>query len=96
MSNFIESIVCEKIYTPKDFEQRFNSYNGATFGLSPTLMQSNYFRPQNKDRQVENLYFAGSSVHPGAGVPIVLTSAKLAAENILMDYGAQKSSAKGY
>ena len=96
MKNFRDSIVCEKIYTPKDFENRFNAHNGATFGLSPTLLQSNYFRPQNKDRRIESLYFAGSSVHPGAGVPIVLTSAKLAVENILMDFGSQKSKAKSY
>ena len=86
MDNFREHIVYEKTYTPKDFEQKFNTYNGATFGLAPTLMQSNYFRPQNKFSKIDNLYFAGSSVHPGAGVPIVLTSAKLAVENILMDF----------
>lgn len=86
MDNFRESIVYEKIYTPKDFESKFNTHNGATFGLAPTLLQSNYFRPQNKFKQIDNLYFAGSSVHPGAGVPIVLTSAKLAVENILMDH----------
>lgn len=86
MDNFRDHIVFEKTYTPKDFKEKFNTYNGATFGLSPTLMQSNYFRPQNKFKEIENLYFAGSSVHPGAGVPIVLTSAKLAVENIRMDF----------
>lgn len=86
MEKIREDIVFEKVYTPKDFEERFNAYNGATFGLAPTLMQSNYFRPQNKSKTVDNLYFAGSSIHPGAGVPIVLTSAKLAVENILIDY----------
>ncbi len=92
MDNFKERIVYEKIYTPKDFESKFNAYNGATFGLAPTLMQSNYFRPQNKFKQIKNLYFTGSSVHPGAGVPIVLTSAKLAVENILMDHQAPVTS----
>lgn len=80
-----DNIVYEKVYTPKDFEKRFNAYNGATFGLAPTLMQSNYYRPHNKFSKVEGLYFAGSSVHPGAGVPIVLTSAKLAVEEICKD-----------
>lgn len=80
-----EHIVFESIVTPRDFETRFNAYNGATFGLAPTLMQSNYFRPHIKSPSCANLYFAGSSVHPGAGVPIVLTSAKLAAEDILSE-----------
>jgi Phytoene dehydrogenase and related proteins len=75
----------EKIFTPNDFETEFNAYNGATFGLAPTLLQSNYYRPHNKYKYAKNLYFTGSSVHPGAGVPIVLTSAKLAYEEILKD-----------
>ena len=85
MENFKDHVEFEKIYTPLDFESRFNAYNGATFGLAPTLLQSNYFRPQGKSKKVDDLYFVGSSVHPGAGVPIVLTSAKLAVENIMMD-----------
>lgn len=80
--NFVE---VEKIYTPNDFEEKFNAYNGATFGLAPTLMQSNYFRPHNKSSYTDNLYFCGSSVHPGAGVPIVLTSAKLAVSELEKD-----------
>lgn len=75
----IENLVeVEKIYTPNNFESNFNAMNGATFGLAPTLLQSNYFRPHNKFKYCENLYFAGSSVHPGAGVPIALTSGKIA------------------
>lgn len=75
-----------KIFTPETFQEKFNLQYGATFGLKPTLLQSNYFRPQNKSKALSGLYFAGSSNHPGAGVPIVLTSAKLAVEEILKDY----------
>lgn len=84
--NLKESIEYIKVFTPKDFENQFNLKHGATFGLKPTLKQSNYFRPQNKSRYVDNLYFCGSSNHPGAGVPIVLTSAKLAVEEIMKDF----------
>ena len=80
-----ENISYESIYTPKMFEQNFNAYNGATFGLRPTLFQSAYFRPHNKFDYAENLYFCGSSVHPGAGVPTVLQSAKLSVEELLRD-----------
>lgn len=78
-------IVSESYMTPKDFEKRFNAYNGATFGLKPTLKQSNYYRPHNKFSATTNLYFCGSSTHPGAGVPIVMQSAKLAVEEVLRD-----------
>lgn len=80
-----EDIISESYTTPNDFESRFNAYNGATFGLRPTLTQSNHFRPQAKAKKVDNLYFTGSSTHPGAGVPIVLTSAKIATEELMLD-----------
>lgn len=80
-----EHIVSETLITPKDFSERFNAYDGATFGLKPTLKQSNYYRPHNKFSAAENLYFCGSSTHPGAGVPIVMQSAKLAVEELLRD-----------
>lgn len=83
--NVRDSIVSETIITPNDFEEKFNAYNGATFGLRPTLRQSNHFRPQVKQPQLQNLYFAGSSVHPGAGVPIVMLSAKIAANQLMKD-----------
>ena len=80
-----DHIAFERAYTPLDFAERFNAHRGATFGLRPTLRQSNYWRPHNKAEACEGLYFCGSSVHPGAGVPIVLLSAKLAAEELMRD-----------
>ena len=80
-----EHIVVEKVYTPKSFATEFNSAYGATFGLKPTLKQSNYFRPHNKYPYADNLYFSGASVHPGAGVPIVLTSGMLTAQEVQKD-----------
>jgi phytoene desaturase len=80
-----EHIEFERIYTPTMFKENFNAYNGATFGLRPSLFQSAYFRPHNKFDYADNLYFCGSSVHPGAGVPTVLTSAKLSVEELLKD-----------
>lgn len=82
-----EHIVSESYMTPNDFATRFNAYNGACFGLRPTLTQSNHLRPQSKATSCENLYFTGSSTHPGAGVPIVLLSAKIATEELLLDDG---------
>ncbi|GGJ84715.1 dehydrosqualene desaturase [Lentibacillus kapialis] len=80
-----QEIVTETYMTPKDFESKFNAYNGACFGLQPTLSQSNHLRPQSKATHCKNLYFTGSSTHPGAGVPIVLLSAKIAAQELIHD-----------
>ena len=83
--NIEQEIISESYITPVDFKERFNAYHGATFGLQPTLLQSNHMRPQSKANHCENLYFTGSSTHPGAGVPIVLLSAKIAAQELILD-----------
>ena len=80
-----QEIVAETHFTPLDFESRFNAYNGAAFGLQPTLSQSIHKRPQSKSPSCSNLYFTGSSTHPGAGVPIVLLSAQIAARELIQD-----------
>ncbi|MCJ7688589.1 MAG: FAD-dependent oxidoreductase, partial [Clostridiaceae bacterium] len=78
-----KNIIHEKYLTPKDLKDSFNSYGGAAFGLSHTLTQTNYFRPHLKLKWIKNLYFVGSSVHPGTGVSIVLLSSKLVVQEIL-------------
>jgi phytoene desaturase len=70
-------IVSSRILTPQDFNDRLNSYRGAAFGLEPVLTQSAWFRPHNQSEEVENLYLVGAGTHPGAGVPGVLSSAKI-------------------
>ncbi|MBL8212216.1 MAG: phytoene desaturase [Bryobacterales bacterium] len=73
-----ESIVTERMFTPLDFEQTLDSYRGAGFSFEPIFTQSAWFRPHNHSEDVEHLYFAGAGTHPGAGVPGVLSSAKIA------------------
>ncbi|UJL46162.1 phytoene desaturase [Virgibacillus sp. NKC19-16] len=83
--NIEDDIATETYMTPEDFAAKFHAYNGACFGLRPTLTQSNHLRPQSKAKKCDNLYFTGSSTHPGAGVPIVLLSAKIATEELILD-----------
>lgn len=76
-------IVSETIITPMDWQQHVHAHYGATFGLAPTLRQSNNFRPQPKSKHIHHLYHTGSSIHPGAGIPIVMMSAQLCVNEIL-------------
>lgn len=94
LENIGNRIEKEWIYTPKDFESKFSAYNGATFGLQPTLRQSNHFRPQAKCHTCEGLYFAGSGTHPGAGVPITLESGKICAGELIRDAEHGKSESR--
>ncbi|MFW5660076.1 MAG: FAD-dependent oxidoreductase, partial [Oceanicaulis sp.] len=59
------------------FEGRLNSMRGAAFGLEPVLTQSAWFRAHNKSEDVDGLYLVGAGTHPGAGVPGVLSSARV-------------------
>jgi phytoene desaturase len=69
-------IVTERIVTPVDFATDYLSRHGAGFSVAPTLRQSAWLRFHNR-AALPGLYLVGAGTHPGAGVPGVLTSAKL-------------------
>ena len=70
-------IVSKRIVTPLDFESQLDAYAGSAFQFEPILTQSAWFRPHNVSEDVRGLYLVGAGTHPGAGVPGVLSSAKL-------------------
>ncbi|MGE0857598.1 MAG: phytoene desaturase family protein [Gammaproteobacteria bacterium] len=72
-----EEIVTSRITTPLDFEARYLSIQGAAFGLEPRLFQSAWFRPHNASEELGGLYLVGAGTHPGAGLPGVLSSARV-------------------
>ncbi len=72
-----DAIVSERIMTPQDFRDDLLSLKGAAFSLEPIISQTAYFRPHNKSEDIENLFLVGAGTHPGAGVPGVLSSARV-------------------
>jgi phytoene desaturase len=70
-------IVTSRLLTPQDFRDRLLSVNGAAFSLEPQLFQSAWFRPHNVSEEVEGLFLVGAGTHPGAGVPGVVSSARI-------------------
>ena len=72
-----DCVVSSRIMTPLDFRDRLLSVHGAAFGLEPLLMQSAWFRPHNRSEDIERLYMVGAGTHPGAGLPGVLSSARV-------------------
>jgi phytoene desaturase len=70
-------VVTSRLLTPQDFQDRLSSYRGAAFGLEPILTQSAWFRPHNRSEEVDRLYLVGAGTHPGAGLPGVLSSARM-------------------
>ena len=70
-------IVSERVMTPLDFQTRLLSFRGAGFGMEPVLWQSAWFHPNNACEHIDRLFMVGASTHPGAGIPGVITSAKV-------------------
>jgi phytoene desaturase len=70
-------IVSSLVTTPQDFKDRYLSVKGAAFSLAPTLLQSAWFRPNNRSEDVRGLFLVGAGTQPGAGLPGVLSSARI-------------------
>lgn len=77
MPGFEDHLVTSRVMTPVDFRDELCSIHGAAFGLEPILLQSAYFRPHNRSEDIENLFLVGAGTHPGAGLPGVVTSARI-------------------
>ena len=77
MPNLKSNIVEEFYLTPDYFEKELNTKYGSGFSIQPKFTQSAYFRFHNKSEIYNGLYFVGAGSHPGAGVPGVLSSAKV-------------------
>jgi phytoene desaturase len=70
-------LVTEYMIDPRHFRDTLHSYLGSAFSVEPILTQSAWFRPHNRAESLPNLYFVGAGTHPGAGLPGVLSSAKI-------------------
>ncbi len=72
-----QHVVASHVNDPRYFQDTLLSFRGAAFGFEPVLTQSAYFRPHNRSEELENLFLVGAGTHPGAGVPGVLSSARV-------------------
>jgi len=77
MPNLKANIISDFYLTPDYFEKELNTKYGSGFSIQPKFTQSAYFRFHNKSEIYDGLYFVGAGTHPGAGVPGVLSSAKV-------------------
>jgi phytoene desaturase len=78
------NLVVEHHIDPLHFRDTLGSHLGSAFSVEPILTQSAWFRPHNRSEEFANLYFVGAGTHPGAGLPGVLSSSKIA-ENLIQE-----------
>ncbi len=72
-----ENVVSDFYLTPDYFEKDLATLYGSGFSIQPKFSQSAYFRFHNQSEIFNNLYFVGAGTHPGAGMPGVISSAKV-------------------
>ena len=77
----------EKMLTPDDWQDDYEIYRGATFNLSHDLGQMLHMRPHNMFEDVEGMYLVGGGTHPGSGLPVIYSSARITSDLLLDDLG---------
>ena len=70
----------EDVLDPRLIEKKTGSFQGSLYGTSSNSKKSAFFRHPNFSKDIKNLYFCGGSVHPGGGIPLALSSAKILSE----------------
>jgi phytoene desaturase len=86
-----ERIRYEKMLTPDDWQDDYEIYRGATFNLSHDLGQMLHMRPHNRFEDIERMYLVGGGTHPGSGLPVIYSSARITSDLLLSDLGASTS-----
>ena len=69
---------------PADFERLYRSPGGSIYGTSSNGARAAFVRPSNRGSR-EGLYLVGGSSHPGGGLPLVATSARIVADMVADD-----------
>ena len=70
-------IATESVLDPVAIESRTASYMGSLYGTSSNSKMAAFVRHPNFTSSIKGLYFVGGSVHPGGGIPLCLSSAKI-------------------
>ena len=81
-----DCIASSRVMTPLDFRDNLLSLHGAAFSIEPQLLQSAWFRPHNRSEELRGLYIVGAGTHPGAGMPGVLSAAKIVDRLVAEDF----------
>ncbi|TAF50108.1 MAG: phytoene desaturase, partial [Sphingobacteriia bacterium] len=79
LAPFIEE---EAILTPAGIAHKTLSHSGSLYGTSSNNRMAAFLRHPNQAPSPKGLYFVGGSVHPGGGIPLCLSSARIMAQSI--------------
>jgi phytoene desaturase len=75
LSGLRDSILVQRIITPREFYEKYRSNRGSIYGTSSNNKYAAFIRPRNRAKSIQNLWLAGGSTHPGGGIPLCIISA---------------------
>jgi phytoene dehydrogenase-like protein len=81
--NVLDHLVFEDSLDPYTLEKSNGAYRGSIYG-NRSVGAWSMFKRQPNQSPINGLYFVGGTVHPGGGIPLVLSSAKVTA-NLILD-----------
>ncbi|MGA0040381.1 MAG: phytoene desaturase family protein [Pirellulales bacterium] len=87
LSGVRDRIRYEKMVTPDDWQDDYEIYRGATFNLSHDLGQMLHMRPHNRCEDLDGCSLVGGGTHPGSGLPVIYSSARITSKLLLDDLG---------
>jgi phytoene desaturase len=86
LSDLESRVVVEHQFTPDDWAG-MEIHRGATFSMAHTLDQMLFLRPQNRYQDLDGVYLVGGSTHPGSGLPVIYSSARITCRALTKDLG---------
>jgi len=72
-----------RIKSSAEMAIEWGAEGGALYGPSSNSMFSAFLRQQQRSSRLEDLWYVGGSAHPGGGVPLVIISGTIAAQQII-------------
>jgi phytoene desaturase len=84
--NIKDRLVVKRLFAHKDFTEYYHAYKGTALGLAHTLGQTAVFRSSHQSKKIKGLYYTGHYTHPGIGVPMVIISSQIVAQQIRKAY----------
>jgi diapolycopene oxygenase len=94
LADIEKHIVFEAALTPQSIHDRYRVLNGAIYGIASHGKFNGAFKPANRSPDLQNLYLAGGSAHPGPGMPMALMSGWIAGDTLDGDARKNPSSTK--
>jgi phytoene desaturase len=85
--SILPHVIYKRSYSVKDFKEDYHAFKGNAYGLANTLDQTAILKPSLKSKKLKNLFYAGQLTVPGPGVPPSIISGKVAATQVVKEFG---------